>query len=77
MYDESMYRTRYNTDKLRYYQSLGHRHFADVEENSTSFSDSSDDFPSPDPPKRESKYSEEEVRSMQKRLRELEKMVRK
>lgn len=80
---EPVYRNRYSTDKLNYYKSLGHRHLEAIEENSTSYSDSSDDFPSPSPPKqknkeeKESKYSMEQVKIMEKRLKDLERMVRK
>lgn len=72
---ESEYTFRYNHDKYKYYRSLGRRHLETIEDESTSFDESSDGFPTPSPPKK-GKYTESEVRAMEKRLRELEHRVK-
>ena len=60
-------------DKLKYYKNLGKKHSVDLlEDSSTEYESSSDDFPSP--PKRKKDKEKEEL---QKRIQELEKMINK
>ncbi len=49
------YTTKYSNDKISYYKTLGKRHVEEVDDSSTEYSDSSDDFPSPSPVKRRNK----------------------
>jgi hypothetical protein len=72
---DAEYAFRYNQDKYKYYRSLGRRHLETIEDESTSYSESSDGFPTPSPAKK-GKYTESEVRAMEKRLRELERRVK-
>jgi hypothetical protein len=66
------YKNKYSSEKIKYYKSLGKKHIQDIEDSSTEYSDSSDDFPSPSPVKRKN----DDVDRMQKRIKELEKMVK-
>ena len=43
---------RYSKDKISYYKTLGKYHIDDVDDSSTEYSESSDDFPSPSPIKK-------------------------
>lgn len=72
------YSFRYNEEKFNYYRSLGRRHLETIEDESTSYTDSSDGFPSPSGPSpvKKGKYSESEVLAMEKRIRELERRAK-
>jgi hypothetical protein len=41
------YKTKYNSRKIKYYKTLGKMHVEDVDDSSTDYSESSDDFPTP------------------------------
>ena len=71
-----------NMDKINYYKSLSKKNHIDMDDSSTDYTESSDDFPSPSPIKK--KYDkrndkndrndkDEEILRMQKRIKELEK----
>jgi hypothetical protein len=47
--DTKPYQVYYSRDKIEYYRSLGKAHLSDVDDSSTEYSDSSDDFPEPSP----------------------------
>ena len=47
--DNYEYKTRYRNDKINYYKTLGKYHVEEVDDSSTEYSESSDDFPSPSP----------------------------
>ena len=66
-----------NVDKINYYKSLSKKSHIDMDDSSTDYTESSDDFPSPSPIKKKydkyDKYDkDEEILRMQKRIKELE-----
>ncbi len=70
--EKNNYTIKYNQDKIRYYQTLGKKHVVDrIEDSSTEYESSSDDFPTP--PKK--KYDTEKE-SLQRRIQELERMIK-
>jgi hypothetical protein len=75
------YSTRYSSDKISYYKSLGKKHVSDVDDSSTDndSDSSSDDFPSPEPQKkrggndhRDPKEDKDEVEKLRRKIKELE-----
>ena len=61
------YQTKYSSDKIKYYKTLGKYHIDDVDDSSTDFTESSDDFPSPSPIKYRSERDKERERSNKER----------
>ena len=63
-----------NIDKITYYKNLSKKGHIDMDDSSTEYTESSDDFPSPSPIKK--KYDKndknDEIMRMQKRIKELE-----
>ena len=68
-----------NMDKINYYKSLSKKSHIDMDDSSTEYTESSDDFPSPSPIKKKNDKrndkndKDEEILRMQKRIKELEK----